>query len=565
MKKLKKKWEENTQGILMIFIIIMANLIFSSVFIRWDLTEDKRYSLAEVSKQSMEDLEAPVFVSVYLEGEFPAKIKQFQEAIRTLLLELGQYSGADFEFEFVDPARQPELQEALAQRGYSPIPVRVKVSATEERQQLMYPIALMRYRDRELYVDLLKGSVYPNREVNFEKGEADLEYKVVSAIRGLTSEEQSIVAVLQGHGEISPEAFARNFGSELTNVHNLYKFDMSKQPGQSISPDIDVVMVLQPTEPFSERDKYELDQYLIRGGSILWVLNHEKVDLDLYERRSTLSQLYELNLDDMFMGYGFKINYDLIQDLQCERTELFQEGPSGGSFSTAPWIYYPMVYEFPEHPINRNAEAALLRYASSIDTFSQPGVRKQVFLQSSSQSRVQKGRQFIDLNTLISTPPPEALFRNQGNRIVGLSLDGIFESGFVGRENSEVLLSEQAPNPPTARFGARNNPAAPGKMVVLSDGNFLQSKSFRGKPSPFLPYDNQTILLNAIDYLAGDAALTSIRSREIVVRRLDKEKVTNYVLSVRLVNLVFPVLSIMLFGFWRHWKRRKEQQKPYSK
>ena len=210
----------------------------------------------------------------------------------------------------------------------------------------------------------------------------------------------------------------------------------------------------------------------MRGGSILWVLDFEKVDLNLYRKRSTLTQLRELNLDDLFMRYGFKLNYDLIQDRECEPTEVFQ--PESKNFLSKKWLFYPLALQFPDHPISRNVDAALMRYAASIDTFYQEGVEKSVFMTSSPYSRTVQGSQFIDLNEYLQRPPPPRLF-NRGPFITGVLLEGTFKSVFVGRRAPTDSL---APNPPSAKFGRQNNPSAPGKMVVISDENFRWASRF---------------------------------------------------------------------------------------
>ncbi|MEM7509831.1 MAG: gliding motility-associated ABC transporter substrate-binding protein GldG [Bacteroidota bacterium] len=546
------------QALLIIGLIIFLNLLASRYFYRWDLTKEKRYSLSEVSKQTAKELEAPMLISIYLDGDFPPLIRKFQETIRTTILELKQYGGYRLEFEFVDPSQSPELLKQFQERGFIPIPVRIRTSATDVARKNMFPYAKFRYKGREQYVDLLKGCVYPTGEVNFEKAEADLEYKLVSVMRNLTKEQGGLLVMLQGHGEKDLKEIPQDLGGELLNTYNFATFNMKENPGMAISPDVDVILIFDPTEPFSERDKYELDQYLIRGGNILWLVGQETVDLDLYQKRATLTDLRELNLDDMFNRYGFKINYDLIQDINCEKTEVFREGPSGGIFDAYPWIFYPLIYSFSESPINRNVETLLLRNASSIDTFAQENVKKSVIMTTSPNSRTVEGKQFIDLNQYLLDPPPEQLFIGKGPHITGLLLEGQFNSVFTGRVSEEILLDSLAKEMPTATFGAQNNPIAPGKMVVISDGDFASSKSNRGQASPYLPYDNKTFLMNAIDYLAGDIALTQIRSKEVVARNLNKRKIAENETLIKSLNLLLPISLILLFGLARYvWRKRK--------
>lgn len=536
-------------------IVIVLNLLAANVFYRIDLTKEKRYSLSDISLATADSLQYPMQVMVYLEGDFPPNIRQFQEAVRTTLSELVQYSNGNLSYEFVNPTANKEIIKEFAKRNITPIPVLVRKNAAETARLNMFPVIVVRQRDREVYIDLTKGCSLPNGEIDFQQAEADLEYKIVSAMRNITREQRMFVGFLQGHGELRPDQMPE-FVTELQNAgKDVYTFDMSKQAGVAISPSLKALFIVQPTQPFSERDKYELDQYLMRGGSIFFCLNQEVVDLDMYEKRSALTQLRSLNLDDLFMQYGFKINYDLIQDLSCESIEVFQEGANGGNFIPAKWIFSPMLLDLPQHPICRNADAVLLRNASSIDTFPTAGARKTAFLRTSPYSRAIGGQQFIDLMQYIQNPPPQAMFRNQGNRITGLLVEGNFTSLFAGRR---APTDEKAPNMPTAAFGERSG--APGKIAVISDGEFTQGKFFRGKRG-YLPYDNKAILLNATDYLCGDVALTSIRSKDVVERRLNKERVIAYAPVIRAINIVLPIVLIIVFGLARfYWRKRRYEK-----
>ena len=541
--------------LILIGIILVINLLADSLFWRFDLTATQQYSLSDYTREALGELEQPLFVTVYLEGDFPPNVRSYQEAVRSTLLEMTQYADGMLDFEFVDPSDKPELLQFFQERRFSPTPINVRVSPTETKQQYMWPLARFRFPEREdVYVDLLRWATVltpQGRQVDFSRAEADLEYKLMSAVRKLTRTEPGIVALLQGHGELPVEAVP-DLAAEIQTSYQLYTLALKNVPNYEISPSIDVLIVLQPTRPFSERDKYELDQYLMRGGRILWVLDYQQVDMDMYRKQSTLTQLYELNLDDLFMRYGLKLNYDLVQDQNCELTEVFQTDNEGGNFVSKRWLFYPMVTSLPVHPISRNVDAVLLRYASTLDTFYQEGVRKSVFLQSSPRSRTIQGQQFIDLNAYLQSPPPEALF-NQGPQITGLLAEGVFQSLFVGREAPTDSL---APRPPAARFGARNNPVAPGALAVIADGEFVQGKLFQGQRG-YMPYDNKSLVMNAIDYLAGDDALTRIRAKEVVERRLNFETVQGRTGLVRFLTLGLPLILIVLAGLARGYLRRR--------
>ncbi|MCI4667015.1 MAG: gliding motility-associated ABC transporter substrate-binding protein GldG [Bacteroidia bacterium] len=552
-----KNIQANLQWIIIIGIIVILNLILSNFFFRIDLTKEGRYSLSPLTKETVKEFTHPVLVSIYLEGEFPPNVREFQDAIRTTLLEMKQYAGDDLQFQFIDPTENPELQKSLVDRGLSPIPIRVRVSASEIRTNQMWPVLEVFSNEREIFVDLVKGASVMTTQgpnINFAKAEADLEYKITSAMRKLNQKRGGVVAFLQGHGELPPDSIPE-LVTEITNNYNLFTFDLQKVPDYSISPTVDVLVILQPKRAFSERDKYEIDQYLMRGGSILWMLDNQLVDLSLYRNQSTLSELRELNLDDMFFKYGFKLNYDLVQDMECEPTEIVVPGPSGrASFESRKWIFYPMMLQFPDHPISRNVDATLMRYANSIDTFSIPGTRREVFLKTSRLSRTVQGKQFIDINDYLQNQPPQSLFNKADGVITGLLVEGVFQSLF---QNRKPPVDSIATKPPTALFGPQNNPAYPGSLAIISDGEFAQGKKFRNRRG-FIPYDNKALIMNALDYLSGDKALTDIRSKEVGVRRINREKASKFPQLLRITNLLLPVLLVVIFGFIRFYLRRRK-------
>lgn len=554
-----QKLEQHIRPFLIIGLIIVANLLLGAYFFRIDLTSEKRYSLSDYTKTLVRGLDRPMKVTVYMEGEFPPNIRVFQDAVRTLLLELKSYAGEELDFEFVDPGANAALRKEFQEKGLAPIPVQVQVSATETKNQYLWPYAEITYNQKDTYIDLLKGSsqmTTQGPQINFLKAEADLEYALISGMRRLMPDQRGVIGFLQGHGEINPTVEARELLTAISNNYEVQPLNLSQQRGYEISPTFKVVVVMQPTRKFSERDKYELDQYLMRGGRILWILDYEEVDLDMFQKQSTLTQLRELNLDDLFLNYGFKLNYDLVQDLECEATEVMLPGPGGkASFLSKKWIFYPLALSFPDHPIARNADAVLMRYASSIDTFPQQGQRKSVFLKSSPGSRTVQGSQYINLDEILRNPPPQQVFNRRDGVITGLLIEGLFNSVFVGRTAPTDSL---APNPPEARFGPRNNPEAPGALAVIADGEFGLGKSFRGQRQ-YIPYDNKTMLLNAIDYLAGDKALTEIRSKDVAVRRIDRQKAQNHATLLRVLNIGLPIVLLVVFGVVRNYLRRRRE------
>jgi len=540
----------------LIAAIVLLNLLLSNQFVRWDLTEENRYSLTDISKQTVRTIEYPLEVTSYLAGDYPLQIDRFKETLSTLLIELNQYAKGRMNIRFIDPSETPSARDTLQKYGFRPIGINVQTSATEMSQKAMYPIVHLQYGDRILPIDLLSDYQLPNGEPDLVAAEANLEYKLIAGLRRLLQDRRRTMVFLQGQGETPIANIAPDIGQEIINSgYELYTWNMD-DPSLSQRPidnQIDLVIVLQPTEAFTEREKYEIDQYLLRGGKLLWILDYQQVDFDMNRKQNTLTRLWELNLDDLFFQHGFKLNANLVMDLNCQKIELMQETPAGPVFQAEPWVYYPLLRNLPSHPTTRNVDAVLMRYASSIDTLSRAGLQHQLLLTSSPRSRLQANMQYIDLNaTLVASQNPE-LF-NQGPFITGLLVEGQFTSNFAGRSAPTDSLRPQVPQLP---FVAESNPASRGKMAIIADGEFILGESFR-EERRYAPMDNRAFILNLLDFMTGDADLAQIRAKEVVVRPLDIDKIRNHASAIKWINLLLPIVLVKLFWIIRIvWRRKR--------
>jgi gliding-associated putative ABC transporter substrate-binding component GldG len=540
------------QAAMLVAILIVVNLLASGFFFRLDLTQEKRYSLSDYSKNTLDSLNRYLSVKVYLEGEFPPRIQRFKQAVKDMLTEMKVYGGTLIQYEFIDPSGNDELMQSFVDKGIAPITLNIRNSQTSEGRQYIFPVAVFSYDGREEMVDLFKGSVdYTSGEPSPLKAEANLEYKLIHAIKRLTQGSKKVVGVLRGHGEIGEEK-TREWMRELANLY--IPVEVNVQKGEAISPSISVLIVLQPDSAFTEREKYEIDQYLMRGGKILWLLDQQ--DVNLHYQAETLSRLRQLNLDDLFMKYGFKVNYDLVSDLNCSTIELVIPNPNAPpTFSSQRWIYYPLLTQLADHPITRNLSAVKLRYASSIDTFSTPELRFVPLLVSSPYSRVQSGNVFVDLNQSIRNPPRPEELRGKGNRVMALLAEGQFHSLFEGREVPVDALAQQMP---TAKFLRRN--VSDTRMIVVGDGQVAVGEDVRGKID-FMAFDNKAFLLNCLDFLLGGESLIHIRAKDIQYHSLDLKKVKGNEWNIRLINLVLPVLVILFWGIIRQRIRMHRNRK----
>lgn len=543
--------------------LIVLNAALSSTFFRLDLTEEGRYTLSDITKQSLDQLEGDLAVYVYIEGDFPPTVQRFQEATRTLLEEMRAHAGAQLRYEFVDPTSREGLQEQFAELGLQPVPIRTSANELSQQEVLLYPVAELRYGGRSAWVDLLKGG--GNQNLGLLLGaEQQLEYQLISSIRRLSSQAQYTIGLLRGHSEVGI-ADLQFFLQEAAKLYQFAEVDLSQ--GQAIAPPgypmpdstprLDVLLIAQPDTAFTEREKYELDQYLMRGGHILLLMDQMRVDiLTLTQTGRTLTEPRSLNLDDWLFKLGFKVNYNLVQDAECGFIDAVRTIQGRDMIQPQKWIYFPLVRGFAPHPITRNVDNVLMRFASTIDTLSRPGINQEVLFTSSYFSRQLPGQQVLDFNeTLQNYPPPREVLEGRGEQIMGLGVWGVLPSVFAGRQAPTDERAQMAPRAPFLEQSTGE-----GRMVVFTDGALILGNHSR-VGTRGIPVDNATLLLNSIDWLIGDAALTQIRAREVRIRSLSRAKVLGNEGLIRWLMIALPVVLVVVFGFVRHRLRQRRYQK----
>jgi gliding-associated putative ABC transporter substrate-binding component GldG len=548
-------------------LLIGLGWLGSRYFFRLDLTADKRYTLSSGTKKLLRQLPQAVYVTVYLAGDFPYPVERFRRAVETTLAELRAQSPKPFNYVFVNPSKNPQVLQLFKQRGVQPIPLNVRVSQTETRRQYIYPIATVQSGSADIWVDLVKGHVAPNGQIDLLEAEQDVEYKFAAALRQIiTYGEKPIVAFLQGHGEYGAAQLAL-FRNELSKFYRL--IEVRVREGQALPPakaflpeslalrlqgdGIAVLIVAGPDSAFTDREKYEIEQYLFRGGRILWLLDQQRINLS---EGSTMSQIRELNLDDLFFRWGWRPGYDLIQDLSCGFIEVIRGYYNGPLWGAEKWPYYPIIYLFAPHPVARGVDALLLRYAGSVDTLSRPGLRHTILALSSPYSRSVKGTLLIDINLLAKNPPQPEQFKGKGFRPVAVLTEGRFQSIFQERD---IPTDSFAPTPPTAKFLPAS--AVEGKVIWITDGEIALPAEVQGRAADYLPLDNLTFLLNCVDYLAGEISLTEVRSRKVELRRLNPELLRKHTILIQAVNLGGPLLLMILLGLSLYFWRRRRYQK----
>ena len=554
--------------VMVVLLIVAANWLGSVYFTRIDLTRDKRFTLADVSKDILHQLDAPLYITVYLKGDFPAGFRRLASETREMLEELQAYSK-EVRFRFVNPSASSNPKKRLAfykklmDAGLIPTNLQVKTK-NGMQQQTLFPGAILRYRGKEIPVSLLSNerSVPPDEVLNHSI--ENLEFVFVNAIHTLVQNEKPSLAWLTGQGEPRGKRVT-DIMNALNSIYNLktVRLDtvsnplLQKQKGK-VLPRFDVLLVAKPQKPFAERQKLLIDQYIMYGGKVLWLIDPVLASMDSIKMaEQTVSIDLNLGLQDQLFTYGVRLNKDLLLDLNAVPIPV-RTGEIGGQAQVQllPWYYYLLITPRSQNPVVRNLNSIEMDFASSIDTLALKGVKKTVLLKTSPYCGVEKVPGIISLGILRSKPP--ARFFRGPARNVAVLLNGRFPSDFKNR-----LLPEDKKR---LQFPFREKSVLT-QMILVSDGDVLLNRLKRpeGYPLPLgynpftrQTYGNKDFILNALNYLTDGPGLISLRSREFKLRLLDKTKIARQRLWWQLFNVLAPLVVMLLFAlvliFWR--KRR---------
>ncbi|MBK9424969.1 MAG: gliding motility-associated ABC transporter substrate-binding protein GldG [Bacteroidetes bacterium] len=544
--------------VLLLILLVVINVLSSFVFTRFDLTSEKRFTLSESTRELVSDLKDVVYVRVYLDGDFPPSFKRLQNATREMLDELRAYSNGNLEYQFINPSENPDQQERnkiyqqLVDKGIQPTNLQAK-NKEETSEQIIFPGVLISYLGQEIPLMLLQDQLGASPEQMLNNSIQALEYGFANSIRKVTSKFPTTIAFLEGQGEAA-EVRVADISRELKS---FYQVERKRIDGKLNSlKSYEVVIIAAPDSLFDEKDKFILDQYVMQGGKILWLVDGAKVSMDSLEKTSeTVAIANQINLDDMLFRYGARINYDLILDLQAAPIPVVT-GYVGNrpQYSPMPWYYFPIVIPESKHPIVNNLNAVRFDFVSSIDPVGSADVIKTPLLVSSKYSRVFVTPARVTLDLM--KEEPQLSQYNQSNKILALLLEGTFESNFKNRVPATIL------NDPEIAFKEKSEKT---RMIVIGDGDVIKN-GVRKSTNGIIPlgmdrytgqvFGNKNFLLNCIDYLSDDSGLMAIRSKELKLRLLDKSRIDNDLLFWQLVNTAGPVLIIALFGLFKFYRRR---------
>lgn len=564
-----KRRQSLVQLALLLGILVVLNVIASYLYTRIDLTKEKRYSLAPGTKELLKSLPDVVYVRVYLDGEFPPGFQKLRGSVNDLLAEMRLVAGGNLEYEFIDPADQPddrsrnELYEQLFKTGLQPTDLQNRTGSGLERQ-VIWPGAVVVYRNKEVPANFLLGAGAGSSPLEIiNASEEALEYTLANAIKKSTQLYKPKIAFTEGHGELDGGATS-DIAKALNEFYSLSRYDLKSV--EAVPEDVELLVIAKPTETFSEWHKFKIDNFIMRGGKVLWLIDPVIAEMDsMTPENYFMAVPRELGLDEMLFKYGVRINTDLVQDLKSSRIPIVY-GSIGGQPQQKlfPWFYHPLVSGETQHPIVRNLDPIAFKFASTIDLVEAEGIKKSVLLQSSQRSRRMLSP--IRVNLQLATEQSKETQFNKAALPMAVLLEGSFTSHFKNRYLNDFALRA------IDSLGMKRVDASkPTKMMVIGDGDVIRNhvRKTTGEVYP-LGYDrytnqmygNKVFLLNAIDYLLDDGGLINVRSKQITLRMLDGKKVQENRLRWQMLNLALPVVLLLAFGLARNqWRKRKYAQR----
>ncbi|REE05651.1 gliding motility-associated ABC transporter substrate-binding protein GldG [Marinoscillum furvescens] len=542
-------------GIGLLSVVLLFQIAQRYPF-RIDMTEEKRYSISEPTKKLLQRLDQDVVVEVYLAGELPGNFLRFQKAIRELLEEFAIYTPGTLDVKLVDPAQASSSRarnqyfQGLIQQGLQPTNLNYSQDG-KNTQKLIFPGAVISMGGRELAVNLLKGNRASGPEAIINQSIEGLEYAFANALQQLANPTRKRVGLVLGHGEPDTTQLA-GLTNLILSKYDLFRINLPER--KTPITGYDLLLITKPTKPFSEREKYLLDQYVMAGGRVAFFLDALRVNMDSASGEGTVAIPYETNLNDLLFRYGVRINQNYVVDLNCGDFPVVA-GNIGDQpqIRMLPWPYFPVITNYGKHPVVRNLDAVMTRFVSSIDTVKAVGVEKTPLLLSSNNTKVLGAPITVAFNDLQSELLPEKF--QKGPQALGYLLEGTFTSMYKNRF-------------PPAGF-SRNEivpESAPNKLVVIADGDLIRNELSLedGKPlqmglDPYSQktYANEDLVMNLVDYLLDEDGLVQTRAKEVKIRPLDKVKVKQERLKWQLVNVALPVILLVLFGIVKMTIRKR--------
>ena len=557
---MKKSLIDLSSLVIWFLVIILINTVSGYFFARFDLTQEKRYTLSEATTDQLENLEDVVFIRVYLEGNLPTEFRELHDATKELLDEFRAYGGMNIEYEFINPSISPdekervEVYKELTRQGLQYTNIRMQ-AGDKTSEQIVFPGAIISFHGREVPIQILKSVAGATEQEMIAASIQQLEYEFVSAIRRVNQATKKGVAFIGGHGELS-ELETADAKRALEEFYEVERVTLDQKV--NALDGFDAIIIARPDSAYSEQDKFIIDQFIMNGGKSLWMIDPVFARMDsLRTSNLTMGLKLEHNLDDQLFKYGVRLNADLVMDIQCINkpivTGYIGNQPRQEMF---PWYYEPLLSGNQEHPISANIERVKTEFVSTMEAIEVDSVSSTPLLLTSDQCRTVKVPTRISFN-ILRDPPKYEMFTD-GPLPTALLLEGKFPSVFTNRLPKRLLADEGL------KFKERSVDT---KMIVVSDGDIIRNPvSLSDQKFYALGFDkytqtlygNRAFVLNSMNYLCDDSGLLNVRSKEFKIRLLNQAKIESERYYWQVLNTAAPLVIVLLMGIgFYYWRKRR--------
>lgn len=564
----RNKQRDLTRLALSIVLVVLLNYVGSFIFKRFDLTSEKRYTLSPESKQIAKNIKGLAFFKVYLNGKLPAGFIRLRDEFKEMLDEFSAYSGGKVQYEFVDPTTLGDKKavfKQLYENGLSPFNLQVKDANGNNTEQIIWPGAILTYGGRDIPLNILQTQIDADPETQLNNSVEALEYNIDNAFHKIDLKIRPIVAFIQGHGE--PDSL--HLAGAISALSEYY--DVRLLPINHLLNGLQLckaIIIAKPTKPIDDKDAYIIDQFIMRGGKVMWLIDPLYAPMDSLARNGlTIAFKNDLNIDDQLFRYGVRLNSNLVLDLQSSAIPLNSAFPGQQPrIELYPWIYEPLVSPplNSNNPIVKNLNLVEFKYASTIDTIQQPGIKKTILLTTSKTTRLLNAPARISFDIVRMKADPQQY--DQGFQPLAVLLQGKFTSAFKDRINL---------SPDTLKLlGFKAQCDTPTAQIVVSDGDVVINDVEQSKGEAYpLGYDkytykvtqqiygNKDFIVNCMNYLCGDSALLNVRTKQLKLRLLDRERAHVYKTQWQLINMLVPVGIIILLGIIIAYVRKRKYAK----
>lgn len=542
------------------YIILGLVLLVGTVGVfstRLDLTAEKRYTLSPSTLNVLKSVNKPLTFEVYLEGDFPASFRQLQHETRFIIEEFRKVNPK-IDFKFIDPIKTKMSKDTLAAMGMQPS-VLPDMKEGKISEIVLFPYAVIKYGSVGTAVPLIIDQTGIEASEQLTRSIENLEYNFISNIKSLTAPQKKNIGILINQDELGPEEFQGFMDMALENYNagpiiprNQTELTYEDVPHLS---SMDALVIAKPRKAFTENEKLILDQYIMRGGKTLWMIDAVNAEMDsLYQSKKIMAYPLETNLTDFFFNYGLRINSGLVKDLQKAALLRIVSGEVAGNpqYSSFLWPYFPLGIAENKNPVTKNINPLKFEFPTSIDTLGRPNIKTKILFESSAQTRTKQVPNYVSLAEIIKTDSLGEFDQPTPPKIFAVSVEGKFRSAYATRSERNIypdFLRESQPN----------------KMIVIADGDVGRNQIYKGKALPLgedlltkQSYGNDQFLRNALDYLLDDANLMELRNRNIEARLLDRQKIDDERAFWQWFNLLSPLALLAIIGAVIYENRRRK-------